>query len=237
MQLFSDPATSLTGPMLLPASGEAPTKLVVFLHGYGADGNDLIDIGKAWAPHMPATAFISPHAPSPCGMAPFGREWFPLPRLSPDEYSKGVYLAADPLNQFITDQAALHQLPMNRIALVGFSQGTMMALHVGFRLPDTLAGILGYSGALAAPENLVSELKSRPPVSLIHGDADEIIPFDMGRAIYEAATDPKSFFEMGGDHNAGFWISRERYVPALDEFLTNLFGPSRARGREFVEQL
>ena len=168
--------STLSGPSLAPHAGADADSLVIFLHGYGADGNDLIDIGKAWAPHLPATAFISPHAPSPCGMAPFGREWFPLPRLSPDEYSKGVYMAADPLSQFITDQAALHQLPMQRIALVGFSQGTMMALHVGLRMPDALAGILGYSGALAAPEKLAGELKSRPPVSLIHGDADDVVP-------------------------------------------------------------
>ena len=114
------------------SSGQAK-RLVVFLHGYGADGNDLIDIGRAWQGLLPDTAFVSPHAPHPCGQAPTGREWFPLTFRNPDERWNGVNAAAPALEQFLDAELARRKLPPSALALVGFSQGTMMALHVGLR--------------------------------------------------------------------------------------------------------
>ncbi len=170
----------LEGPRVAAASGHAK-QLVVFLHGYGADGNDLIDIGRLWQNLLPDAAFVSPHAPEPCAEAPIGRQWFGLPRRDPNERWLGVQSAAPALNRFIdTELERLSILP-SQLALVGFSQGTMMALHVGLRRAIAPAAIVGYSGLLAAPDTtdiaaMASEVRSRPPVLLIHGADDPVIP-------------------------------------------------------------
>jgi len=170
----------LDGPRLAPRSGQA-RQLVVFLHGYGADGNDLIDIGRAWQGLLPNAAFVSPHAPHPCAQAPVGREWFPLTMRDPSERWTGVNAAAPDLNAFLDAELARHKLPPSALALVGFSQGTMMALHVGLRRAAPPAAIVGYSGLLATPEKVdpdkfAAEITSRPPVLLVHGDQDPLIP-------------------------------------------------------------
>jgi phospholipase/carboxylesterase len=173
-------AAELDGPRLKPHSGTAQ-QLVVFLHGYGADGNDLIDIGRAWQQYLPHAAFVSPHAPEPCGQAPVGRQWFPLTFRDPNERWIGVNQAAPLLNAFLDAELARHKLPASALALVGFSQGTMMSLHVGLRRATPPQAIVGYSGLLVTPpdvnaEAFAAEIKSRPPVLLVHGDRDDIIP-------------------------------------------------------------
>jgi phospholipase/carboxylesterase len=173
-------AAELDGPRLSPRSGTA-RQLVIFLHGYGADGNDLIEIGRAWQPLLPDAAFVSPHAPEACGQAPVGRQWFALTFRDPNERWVGVNKAAPVLERFIDAELARHRLPPQALALVGFSQGTMMALHVGLRRAVAPAAIVGYSGLLVLPpqgnpEALAAEIKSRPPVLLVHGDQDELIP-------------------------------------------------------------
>jgi phospholipase/carboxylesterase len=170
----------LDGPRIEPKSGTAK-QLVVFLHGYGADGNDLIDIGRAWQGLLPDAAFVSPHAPRPCGQAPVGREWFPLTFRDPNERWVGVQAAAPVLNVFLDAELARRKLPGSALALVGFSQGTMMALHVGLRRAVAPAAIVGYSGMLVVPENVdpdgfAGEIRSKPPVLLVHGDEDTVIP-------------------------------------------------------------
>jgi phospholipase/carboxylesterase len=170
----------LDGPSLEPKSGTAK-QLVVFLHGYGADGNDLIDIGRAWQGLLPDAAFVSPHAPQPCGQSPMGREWFPLTFRDPDERWNGVNVAGPVLAEFLDAELKRRNLPPQALALVGFSQGTMMALHAGLRRAVAPAAIVGYSGMLVAPEQLdpesfMAEITSRPPVLLIHGDQDQVIP-------------------------------------------------------------
>jgi phospholipase/carboxylesterase len=170
----------LDGPRIEPKSGIAK-QLVVFLHGYGADGNDLIDIGRAWQGLLPYAAFVSPHAPRPCGQAPVGREWFPLTFRDPNERWVGVQAAAPALNAFLDTELSRRKLPGSALALVGFSQGTMMALHVGLRRAVAPAAIVGYSGMLAVPENVdpasfAGEIRSKPPVLLVHGDEDTVIP-------------------------------------------------------------
>ena len=166
----------LDGPRLAPASGAAPRQLVIFCHGYGADGNDLISLGQQLQGILPDAAFVSPHAPDPCAMSPMGRQWFPITRLDPDEYWTGCQAAGPVLDHFITSELARHDLTEADVALVGFSQGTMMALHVGLRRADPLAVIIGYSGALAGPEHLPAEIKSKPSVLLVHGREDDIVP-------------------------------------------------------------
>ncbi|HEY6023690.1 MAG TPA: prolyl oligopeptidase family serine peptidase [Pseudolabrys sp.] len=178
----------LDGPRLEPRSGPA-RQLVVFLHGYGADGNDLIEIGRAWQGLLPSVAFVSPHAPRPCGQAPGGREWFQLTFRNPEERWTGVNQAAPVLEAFLDAELERRGLPPSALALVGFSQGTMMALHVGLRRAVSPAAIVGYSGMLVLPENVnpdafAADIRSRPPVLLIHGDADQLIPT---QALFHAA--------------------------------------------------
>ena len=171
---------TLDGPRLAPHSGAA-RQLVVFLHGYGADGNDLIEIGRAWQQLLPHAAFVAPHAPEPCGQAPVGRQWFALTFRDPDERWTGVNKAAPVLERFLDAELARYTLPPAALALVGFSQGTMMALHVGLRRAVAPAAIVGYSGLLVLPDEadaktFAGEIKCRPPVLLVHGDRDDLIP-------------------------------------------------------------
>lgn len=168
--------TKIDGPRLAPKSGK-PDALVVFLHGYGADGRDLIDLGQQWQNWLPNAAFISPHAPEPCGMSPMGRQWFPLSMRDPSERWRGVVGARPALDAFLDDELAKHDLAPDRLALVGFSQGTMMALHVGLRRAISPAAIVGYSGILVGPEHL-EEVTGKPKILLVHGDRDEVIPLD-----------------------------------------------------------
>jgi phospholipase/carboxylesterase len=178
----------LDGPRLEPRRGTA-RQLVVFLHGYGADGNDLIDIGRAWQQILPDAAFVSPHAPEPCAQAPVGRQWFGLTFRDPDERWIGVNKAAPVLERFLDAELARRKLPPGALALVGFSQGTMMSLHIGLRRAIAPAAIVGYSGMLVLPkdvpaESVAGEIKSRPPILLAHGDQDELIP---PQALFHAA--------------------------------------------------
>jgi phospholipase/carboxylesterase len=173
-------AVELDGPRLEPRSGAA-RQLVVFLHGYGADGNDLIEIGRAWQSLLPHAAFVSPHAPEPCAQAPVGRQWFPLTFRSTEERWLGVNKACPALEAFLEAELKRRSLPPSALALVGFSQGTMMALHAGLRRPAAPAAIVGYSGLFVVPENVdpdtfAREVRSRPPVLLVHGDGDDLIP-------------------------------------------------------------
>jgi len=181
-------AGEIDGPRLEPPGGPA-RRLVVFLHGYGADGNDLIEIGRAWQRLLPDTAFVSPHAPEPCGQAPVGRQWFPLFTRAPNERWDGVNKAGPVLERFLDAELARRKLAPAALALVGFSQGTMMGLHVGLRraLPPT--AIVGYSGIFVLPENaqpeaVAGEIRSKPPVLLIHGDQDDLIP---AQALFQSA--------------------------------------------------
>jgi phospholipase/carboxylesterase len=167
----------LDGPRLSPAAGGAPRQLVVFLHGYGADGNDLIGLGREWARELPHAAFVSPNAPEPCGMAAMGRQWFDLSLGDMSLIASGVKRAAPALQAFLDAELKRHNLPGQALGLVGFSQGTMMALAVGLGRMPPPAAIVGYSGALATVEALPAP-GAGPAILLVHGDMDEVIPVD-----------------------------------------------------------
>ena len=166
----------LTGPRLKPAAGGAARSAVLLLHGYGADGNDLIGLAAEWAPTLPDTLFYAPHAPFPCEASPFGRQWFGFQDKPRHLVAVEVATAARVIDQ--AADALLKELSISagKLALVGFSQGAMMSLHVGLRRTQAVAGILGYSGLLMAPELLGAHLKSKPPVLLVHGAADQVVP-------------------------------------------------------------
>ena len=174
--------SSITSPRLAPASGTAK-QLVVFLHGYGADGDDLIEIGRQWQRWLPDAAFVAPHAPELLPGQPAGRQWFALTFRDPHERWRGVNHAAPGLESVLEAELARVQLPASKLALVGFSQGAMMALHLGLRRLQAPAAIVGYSGLLVVeegkgPESLAGQVRAKPPVLLVHGDRDEVIPLD-----------------------------------------------------------
>jgi phospholipase/carboxylesterase len=167
----------LSGPSRPPASGGKPSRLVILLHGLGADGNDLIGLAPYWAPMLPEAEFLSPNAPFPCDMAPYGHQWFSSQDRSPAAVLAGVRAAAPILDAFIDEALAARGLGDGDLALVGFSQGTMMSLFVGLRRAQPVAGIVGFSGRLLAPELLTNELRSRPRILLVHGTEDPLVPY------------------------------------------------------------
>ncbi len=181
-------SAALDGPRI-PASAGRTRQLVVFLHGYGADGNDLIELGRQWRTLLPEAAFVSPHAPERCAASPMGRQWFALANAAPEDPAgarerwDGAVKARGPIDAFLDAELNRLGLDDSGLALVGFSQGAMMALHVGLRRPFAPAAILGFSGLLVGPERL-NEAKARdkrgqpPPILLVHGDQDQLIPFE-----------------------------------------------------------
>jgi phospholipase/carboxylesterase len=168
--------TPLNGPWIEPRGGRA-SGLVVLLHGYGANGDDLIALGEGWRRSLPDAAFVAPNAPQSIPGMDGGLQWFPLTQRDPSEYWRGVAAAQPALDRFLDAELARYRLTGDRLVLVGFSQGTMMALHVGLRRAPAPAGIVAYSGLLAGPDHL-AETKARPPVLLVHGEADDMIPVE-----------------------------------------------------------
>jgi phospholipase/carboxylesterase len=166
----------LSGPRIAPQSGGAAQQLVVLLHGVGADGADLIGLAPALARFLPHAAFVAPNGPDPCDMAPFGYQWFSLQDRRPEALLLRVQVSAPLLDAFLDEELERHGLGSRQLALVGFSQGTMLSLHVAPRRAAPIAAVLGFSGALLGADTLPAETVSRPPVFLIHGDADEIVP-------------------------------------------------------------
>jgi phospholipase/carboxylesterase len=169
---------ALSGPSRPPVAGGKPRRLVFLLHGLGADGNDLIGLQQYWGRLVPDAEFVSPNAPFPCDMAGYGYQWFSVQDRTPAAMLAGVRAAAPILDAYIDEELQKRGLTESDAALVGFSQGTMMSLFVGLRRQRPLAGILGYSGRLIAPELLTVELRSRPPMLLVHGTEDPLVPFD-----------------------------------------------------------
>jgi phospholipase/carboxylesterase len=170
----------LDGPRLMPKGGRLPRQLVVFLHGYGSDGNDLIAIGQQWQALLPDAAFVSPNAPERLGAMAGGRgyQWFPLTMRDVEERWRGAVSARPTLDAFLDAELKRHGIDESALALVGFSQGTMMALHAGLRRARPPAAIVGYSGMLVGEERVAAEAVSRPPILLVHGDQDDLIPVD-----------------------------------------------------------
>ena len=178
-------ASLLQGPRIDPPRGRRASAVVVLLHGYGANGDDLIALADAWRPALPNAAFVAPNAPQPIPGMYGGLQWFALSMRDPSEYWRGVASAQPLLDRFLDAELARHGLGPERLVLVGFSQGTMVALNVGLRRATAPAGIVAYSGLLAGPEHL-AETQARPPVLLVHGEADDLIPVEALHVAREA---------------------------------------------------
>jgi phospholipase/carboxylesterase len=168
-------ANHLDGPRIEPKG--APTALVVLLHGYGANGDDLIALGEGWRRQLPQAVFVAPNAPEQIPGMPGALQWFPLTFRDPGERWRGVVAARPGLDRFLDAELARYGLGDDRLSLVGFSQGTMLALHTGLRRSAAPAVIVGFSGLLAGPEHL-GEITVRPPVLLVHGAEDDLIPVE-----------------------------------------------------------
>jgi phospholipase/carboxylesterase len=194
----------LDGPRWGPAEGGAPRKLVVLLHGLGADGFDLIDLAPGWGQAVPDALFVAPHAPEPCDLAPYGRQWFSVQDRTAARMLAGVQVAALHLAAFLDAETTRHGLAPGDVALMGFSQGAMTALFTGLRRNPPPAAILAYSGRLLGAETLAGELRARPPVLLVHGEADEVVPVSGSRdaeaALRAAGVPVESAYRPGLGH-------------------------------------
>lgn len=187
---------AIDGPRVAPASGRAARSIVILAHGYGSNGADLISLAPHWREALVDTVFVAPNAPEPCPDAPSGYQWWPV--WNPDRVA-GVRGAAPVLDRFIDSELARYGLPEDRLALVGFSQGTMLALHVAPRRARPMAGVLGYSGMLIDANG--TDLRTRPPVLLVHGDADPMVPI---AAFHNTETALKRLgFELGAHVSRG----------------------------------
>jgi phospholipase/carboxylesterase len=214
----------LTGPRAAPGSGKTKS-LVILLHGYGADGNDLFGLSGPLGQQMPDTVFRSPNAPEKCRVNPMGYQWFPISWLdgSPEsEMEAGFRRSAEILDQYITGAMAEEGVGPAETALVGFSQGTMMSLHVAPRRPEPLAGIVGFSGRLHSGENLQAEAVSKPPVLLIHGDQDEMIPVAALAEASEGLTNAGFQVQTHISHGIGHGIAPDGLGLALGFLMKNL---------------
>jgi phospholipase/carboxylesterase len=213
----------LSGPIHKPESGGKPRQLVILLHGLGADGNDLIGLAPVLAQVLPDAEFVSPNAPFPCDMAPYGYQWFSLQDRSPATILAGVRAAAPVLDAFIDEALESRGLAEKDLALIGFSQGTMMSLYVGLRRARPVAGIVGFSGALVGAELLAGEIRSRPRVLLVHGDADQMVPFQAlamaERTLTEADVPVETLTCPGLGHGID-----EAGLKAATRFLTEALG-------------
>jgi phospholipase/carboxylesterase len=215
----------LDGPRLPPLSGSKPTALVILIHGYGSNGDDLISLARVIQPALPDAAFVAPNAPSQIPRMAAAHQWWPIETFSMAERAAGAAAAAAApgLDAFITDELETAGLSDDRLLLVGFSQGTMMSLHVGLRRSHPVAGIVGISGMLVAPERLEAEIRSRPPVLLVHGTADDVVPFrsmEMAETALKAAgVDVRTHVSPGVGHSVG-----EDGLRAAREFAKRVIG-------------
>ena len=195
------PLPVLDGPSLAPASGRSPKQLVILLHGYGSNGNDLISLAPFWHQAVPDALFLAPNGPERVPGLPGGYQWWDLSTRDRASRAAGVARAAPVLDAYIDQQLGRYGLSEEQLVLVGFSQGTMMALHVGPRRARQLAGIVGYSGMLADVEGMAAGVRTRPPVLLIHGSADATISIG---SYHEAKTELERLgFDVGSHVSAG----------------------------------
>jgi phospholipase/carboxylesterase len=175
VELTMSDLPELSGPEAAPASGGPAKQLIIFVHGYGANGEDLISLSRYYAQVAPDAAFISPDAPYRCDGAPMGFQWYDVWMKDPAERLAAIRSTGEIFDNFVTGQLAVHGLSEDKLVLIGFSQGTMMSLFTAPRRENAIAGIVGYSGRMESADTLKAEIRSKPPVVMVHGDSDELL--------------------------------------------------------------
>lgn len=215
--------SKMSGPFKLPFNGKKPSKLVIFLHGVGADGHDLIELSDEFSESIGEAVFLSPHAPFKYDAYPTGYQWFSLTDYTEDKLYEGIEVALPILKEYIDENLEKYQLEYKDLILIGFSQGTIMALQMAPRLPDSCFAVIGFSGALVKGKMLEPNIKSKPPIFLSHGSDDQVLPISK----YHLAN--KSLKEMGLSveghviKNLGHGINLEA-IELANEFLRNKGG-------------
>lgn len=184
MMPSSDLQTYRYGPL---AAGK-PQQLIILLHGLGSNGQDLISLAPIWAQGLPNALFASPDAPFPCDMAPMGHQWFSLQEWTEAAMLKGAEKVFPLVDKYIDNLLKTLHLTDKELALVGFSQGAMMAMYMGQRRKIPPACILGYSGSMLGVKDLRDGLVHKVPTCLIHGDADTVVPVTAWHQAMDALT-------------------------------------------------
>jgi phospholipase/carboxylesterase len=224
-----DVTLPLTGPSRPPASGaKKPKQAVIFLHGLGADGDDLIGLATPFAQALPDAEFLSPHAPFPCDMAPFGRQWFSLQDRNPERILAGLQAVRPVFDRYLNVVLESRELTEADVALVGFSQGTMLSLYGALRRPRPIAALAGFSGLFPHEARLDGEILSRPPVLLVHGEEDPVVDFasmDLAARLLAGLGVPVETCARPG---LGHWIDDEGIARGI-EFLVRGFTEKQAR--------
>ena len=213
-----------------PAASGTTGSVVIFLHGYGADGSDLMGLADPLAPNMPDTVFIAPDAPEKCMGNPMGFQWFPIPWIdgsSEEDSARGAALAEQDINAFIDQILEQEEIEPSQLMIVGFSQGTMMALQVLPKRDEPVAGLVAFSGRLLSPDSFAETVVSKPPVILIHGDQDDMVPpahfHEAGEALEAAGFETYGHIMEGTGHgiaNDGLSVALSFMAQKLD-----LLGP------------
>jgi len=193
----------VNGASLQPLSGKSPKQIVLLLHGFGSSGQDMISLAPDWQAELPDALFLAPHAPQR-SLAGIGYQWWPLTEISPRALALGASSVAPALNSFIDRKLEQYGLSGEDLALVGFSQGTIMALHVGLRRERRVAAVVGYSGLLAGSPELPTEIRSRPPTLLVHGVLDAIVPisalYSTEQELQQLGVEVKTHISYGVGH-------------------------------------
>ncbi len=200
---------AMQGTAVSPASGQPPKQVVLLLHGVGADANDLIGLAPAFQDILPDAVFVSPNAPFPCDMAPMGRQWFSLQTREPSAMLEGIHDARPLLNAYIDETLEQHGCLISDLIVLGFSQGTMMALHTLPYRAQACAAILGFSGAMIDSTAQAKHVTCKPPVCLIHGNADEVVPFAAMDDARQSLSAAGLTVETSAQHGLGHGINSE----------------------------
>ncbi|MDF1750805.1 MAG: dienelactone hydrolase family protein [Alphaproteobacteria bacterium] len=226
--------TVLTGPEYAPTNGNKPDRLIIFLHGLGANGDDLISLAPVLSQVFPTAQFLAPNAPDPCDMTPMGLQWFSLQDMNRKQLQSGADAVTPVLHRYLDEQLARFSLTPDRVAIIGFSQGTMLALHAMPKYSGLVAGVLGFSGMLIDPESLADEDIRKPPTLLIHGTEDQVVPAEMskisGEALKMAGFDTEVAFSKGLGHSID-----EPGLRLGIEFLLRAFGDKEVPEPEMEE--
>lgn len=212
--------SKLSGPFKLPINGKKPSKLVIFLHGVGGDGHNLIELADEFSESVGDAVFLSPHAPFKYDAYPMGYQWFSLKDYTEDKLYEGIEIALPILKDYIDENLKKYQLEYKDLILIGFSQGTMMALHIAPRLPESCFGVIGYSGSLVKGKALEANMKSKPPIFLSHGSEDLVLPISKYHSAYKDLKDMGLNVEGHIIEDLGHGLSLES-IELAGEFLRN----------------